>query len=89
MAREKNLTPMELYKAIIADRPEKLDGEEADYRRADVPAMRCGRCLHFFERRVDAFGVCELVRLEDDSPIKQNFVCDYYTDDGNNFPLMK
>lgn len=89
MAREKNLSPMELYETIISDRPEKLDGEEVDYRDSDNDKQQCRKCLHFFIRKIDDYGVCELVRLDDDEPIDPDYVCHYFTRNGTVFPLLK
>jgi hypothetical protein len=79
--------PMEVYQQIIEDRPHKLSGEDVGYRKGEDKFI-CGRCLHFFERGVDGFGVCELVRLKDDEPIKDDKVCDYWTKNGEDFPLL-
>ena len=75
------------YEEMMADRPEKFSPEDVDYRKGTGGEI-CGRCLHFYERKIDRYGVCEILRLEDDAPIEETKVCDYYTHDGKNFPLL-
>jgi hypothetical protein len=50
------------YKAIIEDRPKKLDASDVDYREGEGDEI-CGNCIHFYRRVVDEYGVCELLRL--------------------------
>jgi hypothetical protein len=74
------------YREMLDDRPKKLSPEEVNYREAEN-LRRCGKCLHFFERKIDGYGVCELVRLKDEEPIEANYTCDLMTVDGEKFPL--
>lgn len=74
------------YKGMIEDRPEKFDKHEVVYREAEGKEC-CGKCLHFFERRIDGYGVCEILRLPDNTPIEPDYVCDFFTKDGDSFPL--
>jgi len=83
MGRERKV-----YERIMSDRPEKLNEEEAGYTDPSSVRYKCSGCLHFLERKIDGFGVCELVRLLDDAPIEPKAVCDYWTDDGEVFPLL-
>lgn len=76
------------YRQLIADRPEKLDAGDVNYRKSDSE-KRCGRCLHFFERRIDQYGVCEVFRPEKDEPVEPGYVCDLFTKDGEEFPLYE
>jgi hypothetical protein len=77
------------YDSMIADRPAKFDEDEVEYRMAEKKGPRCGTCVHFFERKVDGFTTCEIFRPADDGPVKENYVCDYWTEDGETFPLLK
>jgi hypothetical protein len=72
----------------MKDRPEKMSAEDVDYRESEGKE-RCGRCLHFYERRVDSHGVCEIFRSEeaDEDGVNPIYVCDFYTPDGEKFPL--
>lgn len=74
------------YRELLDDRPEKLDPKDVDYREAD-DLRRCGKCLHFFERKIDGYGVCEVVRLANEEPIEEDHVCDLMTRNGEHFPL--
>lgn len=74
------------YRAMMEDRPEKFDEDDVAYREAEGKE-RCGRCLHFYERKVDSYGVCEILRLSDDAPIEADHTCDFFTVDGSIFPL--
>ena len=87
MAKEKKLTDLEVYEQIMSDRPYKLGSDDVGYRDGE-DKYRCGTCIHFFRRVIDAFGVCELVRLADDEPIEASKVCTYWTDNGKDFPLL-
>lgn len=74
------------YKKMIEDRPEKFDEDQVNYRESDVNS-ECSGCLHFFERRIDSFAVCEIMRPDKDEDVKMNWVCDFFTKDGESFPL--
>ena len=76
------------YRDLVEDRPDKWTADEVNYRPAD-DRRRCSRCLHFYERRIDALGVCELFRSDetDDKGVLPNWVCDFFTRDGETFPL--
>jgi hypothetical protein len=69
----------ELYERLLLDRPFKLNEEESNYREADSDD-KCGNCSHFFERVVDHFHTCEVVRKSDDSSIEADYTCDFWTD---------
>jgi hypothetical protein len=76
------------YEELMSDPIPKFSGEDVDYRKSGGKE-HCGTCIHFLERRVDDYGVCEIVRLEPDGPIEESYVCDYWTKDGERFPLLK
>ena len=82
------LATLDEYKRIMLDRPEKLSAEQVDYRRADGD-MICGKCFHFYERRIDDRGTCEIFRSpeSDEDGVKPYFTCSFYTVDGDEFPL--
>jgi hypothetical protein len=77
---------LEDYREMMEDRPAKADEDQVNYREADTKE-RCGKCLHFFERKIDGYGVCEILRLPDNTPIEEDHVCDFFTRDGESFPL--
>ena len=78
------------YRDLVSDRPEKFSAEEVQYRRAEGKE-RCSRCIHFYERRLDTLGVCEIMRSEetDEKGVLPNWVCDFTTQDGETFPLLQ
>lgn len=69
----------ELYQRLMENRPFKLNEEESDYREADTED-RCGNCSHFFERVIDKFHTCEVVRKSDDGSIDADYVCKFWND---------
>jgi hypothetical protein len=75
------------YQDLLADRPTKFGPEEVDYEEASGPE-RCRRCIHFFENLVRPASTCEIVRLEGDKDIKADWVCKFWTADGEEFPLL-
>lgn len=76
------------YRSLMADRPEKLTAEDSHYRDS-MGRQRCGNCLHFFQRKIDDYGVCEVVRPDDPEEVELDKVCDFWTVDGKRFPLLK
>lgn len=83
------LATLDEYKQLMADRPQKFTADEVDYRRADGD-MICAKCTHFYERRTDKHGTCEIFRSPevDDKGVSPYFVCDFYSTDGETFPLL-
>lgn len=77
------------YNKLVENRPYKWSAEDVNYREAEG-RHRCARCLHFYERRIDHFGVCELFRSDDtdEEGVQPNFTCDWYTTNGKSFPLQ-
>jgi hypothetical protein len=78
------------YNHLIDDRPEKWLPDSVHYRPSDGEE-KCRRCLHFYTRKLDGFGVCELIRDADtdEDGVDGDNVCDFYTQDGENFPLLE
>jgi hypothetical protein len=76
-----------LYDRMIADRPLKFDADEVNYREADSESS-CGKCIHLFSRIVDSHNTCEIFRPADDASVDKNFVCDFFSKDGEEFPLL-
>jgi hypothetical protein len=72
---------------MIADRPLKFAEEEVNYRDSTEDAL-CGKCVHFFTREVDKHHTCEIFRPKDDASIEPNYVCDFFSADGEEFPLL-
>lgn len=85
MARERKA-----YEAMIADRPEKFSAEDVSYRDAEGKE-HCSNCIHFYQRRLDHFGVCEIMRSEetDADGVDPDYVCDYWNQGDDRFPLLK
>ena len=67
---------------------EKFSPEDVNYRDSE-DKHQCRNCVHFLVRKVDQFGICEVVRPADDEPIDEDYVCDFWTRDGEKFPLLK
>lgn len=81
---------LEDYTKLLADRPAKFDEKEVNYRES-TEKEKCGRCFHLFSRRLDKFKVCEIFRNDevDEDGINPNYVCDFFTRDGESFPLLQ
>jgi hypothetical protein len=84
------------YDSLMESAVEKFSEEDADYRDGEGSLHshgprhhRCGNCVHFLVRKVDQFGICEVVRPPDDEPIDEDYVCSFWTRDGEKFPLLK
>lgn len=78
------------YTKLIKDRPRKFTGEEVGYRKAPRGSeQRCENCLHFYERRLDRFGVCEIFRNAetDRAGVDRKYLCDWWTATGDDHPL--
>jgi hypothetical protein len=77
----------ESYKRLLENRPYKFDSKEVDYRE-HTGKEKCEGCSHFYTRQLDGFTVCEIYRTADDSPVDVDGVCDFFTVDGKEFPLL-
>lgn len=79
------------YRRLLADRPEKLSGKEADYASAaqNKSDYHCDDCLHFFTGKVAGRKVCEVVRLQPEKSIEPNARCKFWTRTGERFPLLR
>lgn len=78
------------YLRVVENRPFKLDRTEVNYRDAEGDE-RCDGCQHFYTRKIDGYAVCEIFRdieKDDELPIKPTYVCDFFTVDGSEFPLL-
>jgi hypothetical protein len=77
------------YDRLLENRPFKLNAEESEYGPAEGE-QRCDRCVHFFTRKVDSFTVCEVVRPDEEGieAIQPGYKCMFWTDDGENYPLL-
>lgn len=83
------VTPVDVA-ALMEDRPRKLLPEQVGYAPAPQGSeMRCGSCFHMYRRMIDNFGVCELVRPENDEEIKPHYRCELYSIDGDVMPFME
>jgi hypothetical protein len=76
-----------LYDRMIADRPLKFDADEVAYREAEGESS-CSQCVHFFTREADKHHTCEIFRPDEDKSVNPNFVCDFFSKDGEEFPLL-
>lgn len=82
---------MDDYWELLGDRPRKFDQHAANYHRA-TNQYRCDQCTHFFEREIDSYKVCEVVRpveKGEEQKILPEFTCQFFTRDGKQFPLYK
>lgn len=88
MAETKGLAD---YKRLLADRPEKLSGAEADYTPASKndSGYHCDQCRHFFTGKVSGHNVCEVVRLQPERSIEPKAKCKFWTRTGERFPLLR
>lgn len=79
---------MKDYERLIGDRPEKFDAQEVNYRENEGKE-HCSRCIHFYVRKLDRHAVCEIFRNDevDKNGIDPYYVCDFFTPDGEKFPL--
>jgi hypothetical protein len=78
----------EEYKEMVADRPVKFDGAQVNYHEADGEE-RCATCFHFFIGAVAGRNVCEIMRPVPEKSIDPEYVCDFVTTNGTNFPLLE
>lgn len=76
------------YLRLLESRPFKFDGEEVNFRKGDAE-HQCAGCVHFFERSVDSFKVCEVYRPPDDDSVIANGVCDFWSEDNESHPLLE
>lgn len=81
------MTLLSEYKDLLDDRPVKLSPEDVEYREAEELSRRCARCIHFYERKTDVYGVCEIMRPESDKAVDPDYVCQFFTNDGEKFPM--
>ena len=74
------------YRALLKDRPEKFSQADVFYRRGEGKE-RCRGCIHFFTsiRR----QTCEIFRPCNDESVKPEWVCDFWTKNGSDFPLLE
>lgn len=77
----------DMYDRIMADRPFKLNEEEVEYRDS-TGEEHCKDCLHFYTREVDQHHTCEIFRPKDDESVEPDYVCDFFTTNGDDFPLI-
>lgn len=91
MQKGRDLKTLEEYRELVEDRPLKWTAEDVGYRRAESGEPACKRCKHFFERRLDKFGVCEIFRSEDtdEEGVDPNWTCSFNTLDMKKFPLLE
>lgn len=77
------------YRELMENRPVKFTPSDVDYKDADSPSRRCERCVHMYQRARDNYGTCEIMRPEEDEPVDPDYVCDFFTVDGEDFPFRK
>ena len=76
------------YDSLMESAVEKFTPEDVNYRDSE-DKHQCRNCVHFLVRKVDQFGLCEVVRLPDEEPINEDYTCDFWSSDGKRFPLLK
>lgn len=80
---------MDDYEELMNMAPMKFDAKASSYHKAKGNEPRCDECLHWFEREVDQYHVCEIVRPVPEEEIMAEWTCKFYTADGKKFPLYK
>lgn len=75
------------YDRLIENRPFKFSADEVAYRPGDKE-HQCKGCAHLFSRVVNEYNVCEIFRPSDDESVIANYVCDFWTDDTEEHPLL-
>jgi hypothetical protein len=79
----------DMFERVIANRPFKLDEDEVSYRKSEGDEA-CHDCVHFFERVKDKFHTCEIFRpTGKQESVNPEYVCDFFTDNGTDFPLLE
>jgi len=76
------------YLRVVENRPFKFSDDEVGYTPGEGDHV-CSRCIHFFTRNVDSFHTCEIFRPDDDDAVLAAYRCDFWTDDGEEFPLLE
>jgi hypothetical protein len=80
----------EEYEKLVENRPEKLTAEQVNYRKAEDPGQECEHCLHFYKQVAgEQRTTCEILRLEPEASIDPEWVCDFMTRDGSEYPYRK
>jgi hypothetical protein len=74
------------HRLMDDDRPVKFDQGASTYRKANGDP-RCDQCQHFYQRFLDKYGVCEIVRPVPEEEIRPDWTCKFQTKDGKRFPL--
>jgi len=84
------MTNLDDYTKLVHERPVKFNAREVAYKEAADIKHRCGRCMHYYERSIDAFAVCEIFRDDetDENGINPRYACKFFTRDGVDFPLL-
>lgn len=80
------------YERCIENRPFKFAPNEVNYHEYDDKDQRCETCVHFFNRVKDDWKTCEILRIvkkKDEEPIDPEYVCSFWTEDGQEFPLLE
>lgn len=77
----------EQYEALLKDRPKKFSEKEVNYHEAKPSEPNCAGCMHYFISAVRQIQTCEIMRPKSES-VEPNYVCEFYSRDGENFPLF-
>lgn len=73
----------------MRDRPVKFTGEQAGFKRGATNENRCGTCRHWYFGEVAQRKVCEVVRLDPEENIEREDTCDFWNENGKDFPKLK
>ena len=81
------------YRQLLKDRPAKFSESDVFYRRGEGKE-RCRGCFHFFTNPESRSSnpvrqVCEIFRPRNDESVKPEWVCDFWTKNGSDFPLLE
>jgi hypothetical protein len=78
------------YEKMLADRPTKFSQEQVNYRKAEDVGKACQYCIHFYQQVAgEKRTVCEILRLEPEGPIDPEWVCDFTSRDGKEYPYQE
>ena len=78
------------YQAMVADRPEKLSAEEVNYRECEDVGNECEHCFHFYQQVAgEKRMTCEIFRPDGEKSVEPEYVCDFFTRDGEDFPYQE
>lgn len=83
------LVTIDEYRALVEDHPVKFSAEQVGFKKGDDQTDSvnvCGSCFHYY--RGMYHNVCEIFRPTDGELIAPLDQCKFWSNDGENFPLL-